>query len=124
MRRRHLIGIIIVVLAISFCGMALRDSLSPYVSFAEARESTKIVQVKGDFVDKKVSLWDEGRGISFFLEDEEGTRVRVVYAGAAPDNISHATSVVVAGQYQGADFLAERILVKCPSKYQVEGDRQ
>jgi len=32
--------------------------------------------------------------------------------------MEHSTSVVVIGKYSGEDFHAQKLLVKCPSKYE------
>jgi cytochrome c-type biogenesis protein CcmE len=94
-------------------------SLTPYVSFAEAMEKKETVQVKG-YLAGPVGTMGGGYGISFVLRDDEGTAVNVVYAGAKPDNMEHSESVVVIGCYEDLKFNAEKILVKCPSKYQAE----
>jgi len=48
----------------------------------------------------------------------------VVYHGVIPGNFDQATMVVAIGRYQEGRFLAEQLLVKCPSKYQAEAEKQ
>ncbi|MCR3922333.1 MAG: cytochrome c maturation protein CcmE, partial [Firmicutes bacterium] len=57
---------------------------------------------------------------SFVMEDANGEIVRVVASGKTPVNLFDAESVVVRGIYSGEEFLAQDILVKCPSKYEAE----
>ena len=56
----------------------------------------------------------------FDLKDTEGKLVKVVYAKAKPANFEQAISIVAIGHYDQASsaFLADDMLVKCPSKYQ------
>jgi cytochrome c-type biogenesis protein CcmE len=42
----------------------------------------------------------------------------VVYDGAKPANFEQADQVVVIGRYENGLFVADQLLVKCPSKYQ------
>lgn len=121
MKRRHMFGLIIIMVFVVFSCLAFGKSLTPYVSLEQAKEKKSVVQVKGVLVDGKVNVENDRQGISFHLQDEEGTVARVVYPGLKPDNMEHAPSVVVIGKYEAQDFQAEKILVKCPSKYQEQG---
>ncbi|MDH4223841.1 MAG: cytochrome c maturation protein CcmE [candidate division Zixibacteria bacterium] len=38
--------------------------------------------------------------------------------GVKPANFEQATSIVVIGMYRDGIFIADQVLVKCPSKYQ------
>ena len=54
------------------------------------------------------------------LQDQDGKMVKVVSDETRPPNFEQAISVVAIGRYdegKGA-FMAEKLLVKCPSKYQ------
>ncbi|HKY61724.1 MAG TPA: cytochrome c maturation protein CcmE, partial [Gemmatimonadota bacterium] len=53
--------------------------------------------------------------------DDHGETLPVVYHGVKPANFEQATSVVAIGTYKGDQFVADQLLVKCPSKYQAEG---
>jgi len=124
MKRRHLISLMVVAVVafLAFCGVVFSQSLTPYVSFAEAMEKNSTVQVRG-ILTGAVNPTNEGRGITFELTDGEGTSVAVIYPGAKPENLEHSESVVVVGRYQDQVFKAEKILVKCPSKYQTKENR-
>jgi cytochrome c-type biogenesis protein CcmE len=54
------------------------------------------------------------------LQDNTGKLVKVVYAKPKPSNFEQAVSVVAIGHYdvQQQAFIADDLLVKCPSKYQ------
>jgi len=48
--------------------------------------------------------------------------MRIRYSGVKPLNFEHAKQVVALGKYNKSDkiFEADKILVKCPSKYTKE----
>jgi cytochrome c-type biogenesis protein CcmE len=49
----------------------------------------------------------------------------VVYRGIKPANFRDALSIVAIGRYESGALHAEKLLVKCPSKYQgQETERQ
>jgi cytochrome c-type biogenesis protein CcmE len=100
------------------------DLVSPYVSFPEAMER------EGEFV-QVIGTYDPGRPVqheegffTFFMKDSEGNNLHVKHEGVKPLNFEHAEQVVVLGRYDSESkiFRAEKLLVKCPSKYEKEGD--
>lgn len=118
MKAKH---ILLTVLILFFGGVAfysMSDMMTPYVSFDQARNSGQYVQVIGTLVKSKPVQHDEG-SFSFFMEDEQGSRLNVVHTGTKPLNFDHATQVVALGNYNSGTqtFDADRLLVKCPSKY-------
>jgi len=50
-------------------------------------------------------------------------RMPVMYYGVVPGNFDQAKSVVLKGKTENGVFIAEQMLVKCPSKYQGEEGR-
>ena len=95
-----------------------KNSMTPYVTFAEAKEAGRTVQVAG-FPDHKNAGLDADAGLfTFTIENEEGERLRVEYPGGKPGNFDQAQSVVVIGRCDGEVMEAKQILVKCPSKYE------
>jgi cytochrome c-type biogenesis protein CcmE len=111
----------IIGLAVVFCGIAfysMRGMLTPYVSFGEAMKSGEYVQVIGN-IDRKTPLsFGEGT-FSFAMEDAGGTVLTFSCTGPVPQNFDHATQAVALGQYDKVArlFIAEKLLIKCPSKY-------
>jgi cytochrome c-type biogenesis protein CcmE len=113
--------LIIVLLVLFLLGVAfysMRGTLTPYVPFSEAMESDEYVQVLGSLVKSAPPQHFEG-SFSFDLVDNKGTFMKVLYRGTKPLNFEHAQQVVALGTYMKdrGIFEAERILVKCPSKY-------
>jgi cytochrome c-type biogenesis protein CcmE len=118
------VGIFIVLMALLVTAIySLSDNImSPYVSFDYARKnSSKYVQIIGSF-DKSRGV-DHGEGFfSFTLVDDKGGAIRAMHRGMKPVNFEHADKIVLLGKYdqKGGTFDADKVLVKCPSKYRKE----
>jgi len=97
---------------------AFQKTLTPYLSFDEARKARGVVQVMGG-LDKESDRYNTARQeLSFDLLDSSGRRMPVVYRGIRPGNFRDAISIVAIGRYRDGHVDAEKLLVKCPSKYQ------
>jgi cytochrome c-type biogenesis protein CcmE len=121
MKKRHCIILVFIALFAIYALTEFSHSLNPYVSFAEAKTTKSTVQVKGTLLKDVSSITYEKQELRFLLRDEEGQQVQISYHGAKPDNFEHADSAVVIGKYDGEQFVAEKLLVKCPSKYEKKG---
>jgi len=123
MKPRMLFGLLLVVLSIAIGVTAFKKSLTPYISFAEAKKSSSSVQVNGVLADPSHVRYDSGRSeLVFALKDDKNEVMDVVYKGVKPVNFEMATNVVAIGTYKDGRFAADQLLVKCPSKYQAEGE--
>jgi len=127
MARSRYRTVIIAVVGIAFLTVAILfalfssggDILSPYVPFKEAKAGNgRYVQVIGS-LDRSVPVRHTEGAFSFTLVDREGTHMGVVHHGTKPQNFEHTEQVVLLGRYssQTGLFEADKVLVKCPSKY-------
>jgi len=119
-----------IVAALALLGIAVgvgvtsfRKTVTPYISFAEARNASGTVQVNGVLADKNYVARPQEQFLEFNLKDDHGHVMPVVYKGVIPGNFDQATSIVAIGKYAGEHFEAEQLLVKCPSKYQAEAEK-
>ncbi len=117
--------IILIALIIFFVVIAIYSMsgvLTPYVSFKSAVESQNFVQIIGK-LNKSIPVEHYEGYFTFNFKDEDGTPMKVIYRGTKPLNFDHAKQVVALGTYNSQKniFEAEKILVKCPSKYKKEG---
>lgn len=101
---------------------SFKQTMTPYIGFAEARSASGQVQVNGVLADKDYVLKQDEQYLRFKLKDPKGDVMPVEYRGVIPGNFDQAVSIVAIGQYRGDHFEASQLLVKCPSKYQAEGD--
>jgi cytochrome c-type biogenesis protein CcmE len=112
------------VLLLGFAGFSLASfqrSLTPYVSYAEARSLTRTVQVAGALEKGSWSYDDGEKALRFTLrETDGGGTMRIRYHGLKPANFEDAVSIVAIGRFDApkGELAAEKLLVKCPSKYQ------
>ena len=120
-----------VILAVALFAVAatvgvssFKKTMTPYIGFDEARSASGLVQVNGHLADKDYVLKPAEQFLRFNLKDEKGKIMPVEYRGVIPGNFDQAVSVVAIGRYQGDHFEAQQLLVKCPSKYQAESERQ
>jgi len=121
MNRRTLwtvLGVGAIVAFVAFGAGAFKSNLTPYVSFEKAMSSSTSVQVAGKLVENSDRFDEASSRLLFTLADEKGTTLRVAYSGAKPGNFNEATQVVAIGRYREGVLEAEKLLVKCPSKYQ------
>ncbi|WP_297338054.1 cytochrome c maturation protein CcmE [Algoriphagus sp.] len=129
MKKGNLIGIGIIAIAIVIIMTSIGDA-SSYESFNTALEMKKdgnenaihvVGQLKKDTDGEVVGLHvrEDKTSFTFVLVDNEGTEQEVFYNEPVPADFTRSESVVVIGQFKNDEiFIADKILMKCPSKYQ------
>lgn len=130
MKKFHILAIIVIVAAIGIIISTTRDA-SSYVSFDQAYQlastgSKTQIHVVGDL--KKDTQGNiigmeksaDKLSFSFILVDENQKEQKVYYNEPMPADFTRSEKVVVIGGYQNEVFVASKILLKCPSKYQEE----
>ena len=55
---------------------------------------------------------------SFIMVDQNNLEQEVIYNQPMPMDFLRSEQVVVVGSYKKNKFIADKILMKCPSKYQ------
>ena len=128
MKKTHLIAILLIVAAIAIIISTAGDA-SSYVTFDQAYQMAKVgnsasIHVVGGL--KKNALGEitgleksaDNLSFSFILLDENRKEQKVYYNEPMPPDFTRSEKVVVIGGYRGDLFMAEKILLKCPSKYQ------
>jgi len=112
------VSVVVIAAVIGLSSLFTGGGMISYVSFGEARTAENNVQVMGEIQDSGSSYNSDTRDFSFFITNETGDRMKVIYGGTRPGNFDQATSVVCIGKYRDDAFYADKLLVKCPSKYQ------
>jgi cytochrome c-type biogenesis protein CcmE len=119
--RYYLLGAVLLLAFAGFSLSAFKETMTPYVSYKQAREADRVVQVMGA-LEKGSSKYVDSEDFLYFTlkEPESKETIRVRYKGIKPGNFEDAISIVAIGQFdEGAkEFEASKLLVKCPSKYQ------
>lgn len=120
MKNKYIFGGIIIAVFLILMGYLFTQSNIEYVDdFNKVMSTEKTVKATGSWVkEKNYHLDNQSKTFSFFMTDEHGNQMKVIYEGSIPNNFESATSVVVTGKYQNGYFHAKDILTKCPSKYE------
>lgn len=117
----YFVGGALLLAFIGFSFLAFRQTLTPYVTYQEACSTDRMVQVAGA-LEKGSSTYRAAQGQLVFTLTEPKTHqnLRVRYKGVRPGNFDDAISIVAIGRYDSktSEFEANKLLVKCPSKYQ------
>ena len=120
MKNKYMFGGFIIVVFLGIMIYLFTQSNIQYQDdFTQVMNTTKTVKATGSWVkDKSYQVDKANKTFSFYMTDEKGNEMRVVYEGTIPNNFETAKSVVVTGKYTGGYFHAKDILTKCPSKYE------
>ena len=125
MKKKTIIGLLLLVGFTSVLFMNFGRQVGGYMNFAEAAEAGAKAHVVGAWVKDQPARYDPARNLfSFYMRDELGNVRLVHYANPKPANFEDAERLVIDGYAQGDTFVAEHILVKCPSKYNDTRDLQ
>ncbi len=119
----HIVGMGIIMIALVFGMFGVQSGYRSYTtSVVEAATSGRDVQLAG-FLGSTGEYDEQGRW-TFMLQDEQGEMVKIVSNDPRPANFEQATSIVAIGRYDSTEqaFLADDLLVKCPSKYQEQAN--
>jgi cytochrome c-type biogenesis protein CcmE len=118
MNAKVLLAVGLLVAAVTIGITSFKQTMTPYIGFAEARTASGFVQVNGTLADHNYVMKPQEQYLRFNLKDGKGDTLPVEYRGVIPGNFEQAVSIVAIGQYKGEHFEANQLLVKCPSKYQ------
>ena len=56
--------------------------------------------------------------LAFDVTSETGERMPVVFNGPKPDQMREGAEAILEGKYNGEEFVAQSLLLKCPSRYE------
>lgn len=128
MKKTHVIAIVAIAVAIAIIISTAGDA-STYVTFDQAFQMASqgnktqihvVGELKKDAEGKIVGIEKSPDNLSFtfVLVDENNKEQTVYYQEPMPPDFARSEKVVVIGSYKGDRFVADKILLKCPSKYQ------
>ena len=118
MKLRTVIGLVLLVGFSSLLLLNFGQQVGGYMNFAQAADTGARAHVVGEWVAERGTEYDPARNVfSFYMRDDAGVVRQVRYANPKPPNFEDAEKLVVEGKNSEDAFIAEHILVKCPSKY-------
>lgn len=117
----------VVVLGLMAIGIIMLISaskdMSTYSSFEEVRKSGEISKVVGVLSKEKPMYYnpeEDPNMFRFYMIDQKGETREVMLKAAKPQDFELSEQIVATGSFSGDQFVAESILMKCPSKYKNE----
>ncbi|MCC5919126.1 MAG: cytochrome c maturation protein CcmE [Cyclobacteriaceae bacterium] len=128
MKRSYLFGLGIIAVAVIVIVSAIGDA-SSYVTFSQAEAmaaagKNKQIHVVGELKKNErgepvgIETSADKLSFRFIMVDEEGREQTVYYNEPIPADFKRSEQVVIIGGFHDELFLADKILMKCPSKYQ------
>lgn len=132
MKKIHIFGIIVIAIAIGIIITTAGDA-STYVDFSTAEKmanegnNSKIHVVgklkkdaSGQILGMNYNPAIDANRFEFVLVDNNNLEKKVIYNDAKPQDFGKAEQVVIIGKMDGEIFKCDKVLLKCPSKYQDE----
>ena len=128
MKKTHIIAILVIASAIAI-NVSTAGDASSYVTFDQAYQmatvgNTTSIHVVGALKKDQqggiigLEKSSDNLSFSFILIDENNKEQKVYYNEPMPPDFTRSEKVVIIGGYRGDLFVADKILLKCPSKYQ------
>lgn len=110
--------VLVVVLALVFSVVDAGN----YASFADAKANEgNTVTIIGELNKEKEILYNpevNANRTEFYVIDSAGVENLVIYHDAKPRDIEKSEKITMEGKMVDGQFHAQKILLKCPSKYQ------
>jgi cytochrome c-type biogenesis protein CcmE len=122
MKPIHIVALIVLAGGIAALTMQAKD-VATYANFSDAQATSEKVKVAGKLIKDKPMVYEPTKDpnkFSFYLQDTKGQEVPVVLLKPKPQDFELSEQVVVTGDMQNGIFVANEILMKCPSKYKDE----
>ena len=122
MKSIHIVAILVIAGGIAALTLQAKD-VATYATFGDAKVATEKVKVAGKLIKDKPMVYEptkDANKFSFYLEDTQGQEVPVLLLKAKPQDFELSEQVVVTGKMQNGTFVANEVLMKCPSKYKDE----
>lgn len=97
--------------------------MTTYATFEIASEKGSRVKIAGELAKDMELNYDpikDPNYFSFYLNDPKGNQRKVILTQAKPRDFELSEQVVVTGSMNEDVFVADEVLIKCPSKYKDE----
>jgi cytochrome c-type biogenesis protein CcmE len=120
MKKLHILGIIVIAVAIGAIFVSLKNT-STYADFTEAIANPGTeYHVVGRLDKSQPQMYEPTINpdrFAFSMTDNKGVTKLVVLHKSKPQDFEKSEQIVLIGKMEGAQFHANDILMKCPSKY-------
>jgi cytochrome c-type biogenesis protein CcmE len=118
MKRTHIILIIIIAVLIGAILVMFKDA-GTYASFQLAERNAGNQYTVIGYLDKEADMHFDARTtmFSFTAVDKQGKKSKVYYNQPKPQDFERSEEITMKGFATDTAFIAQEILMKCPSKY-------
>jgi len=103
--------------------ISMMSDVVEYSNFQQATDAGSRVKVVGVLSKDKPMEYDPQKDpnyFSFFIKDDLGVEKKVILSQSKPQDFEMSEQIVVTGSMKNDEFVADEILLKCPSKYKDE----
>ena len=97
--------------------------VSTYATLETAITSQSRVKIAGTLDKNKTMEYDptvDADRFVFYMSDSDGVSNKVILKKPKPQDFERSEQIVLTGAMQNGAFVADEILMKCPSKYKEE----
>lgn len=78
----------------------------------------RTIRVAGDVDAATIDFNNRDLILKFDVTSDTGQRMNVVFNGPKPDQMRQGAEAILEGKYNGNHFVADSLLLKCPSRYE------
>lgn len=121
MKIKYLILLVVMTVLIAII-ISTYGSSSTSASFAQAEKNpNREFQISGDLMLDQPMVYDpleNANYFSFYLKDKDGAIFKVESNEPKPQDFEYSDKVVAIGKAKDGVFKANKLLLKCPSKYE------
>lgn len=122
MKSSYVIALVMILVSIGIFISASAD-VSTYATFETAIASKSRVKIAGTLDKKKAMEYDptvDADRFVFHMNDSDGVSNKVILLKPKPQDFERSEQIVLTGAMKEGAFVADEILMKCPSKYKEE----
>ena len=122
MKSSYIIALVLILVSIGIFISASAD-VSTYATFETAITSQSRVKIAGTLDKNKTMEYDptvDADRFVFYMSDSDGVSNKVILQKPKPQDFERSEQIVLTGAMENDVFVADEILMKCPSKYKEE----
>lgn len=126
-RLKFVVGGGIIGLAVIYLIFTVTQSTAAYFLTVEelyARGSAMYghnLRVSGKVVGDSIDYNTRDLILRFQVVGDSGQKLPVVFNGPEPDQLRQDAEAILEGKYDGSQFTAQTLMLKCPSRYEEQG---
>jgi cytochrome c-type biogenesis protein CcmE len=124
---KFIVGGVLIALAVSYLIITGIQSTAAYFLTVDELYAkgpaweNRVVRVAGKVDAATIAFNNRELILNFDVTSDSGQRLAVLFNGPKPDQMREGAEAILEGKYDGDIFVADSLLLKCPSRYE-EGE--